>query len=520
MKKILRKVISVFLVLTLTVSLAFTGVSAENQTAAEAVKALDRDIPVIEVLGLGEGIYKGLSTETELDDASIWGISGDEIGSLVTEHLGGLLWGLLIGDFAKLDLILTDVLTSIFGDAACDENGVPDPDTGIKAENKVYPKAEYGYESCYSFHYDWRLDMHTISSQLHEYVKQVLEVTGSDEVGIVCFSMGGAVTMTYLYEHYYLASEEERDNIHSVIFLAGAMNGVGCCEDPFSGNIEFDSTSLMRMLRQLLAPNADLAALYNLLDLMYSFKMFEPLVSFTNNYLVGNLGEMGDNAMLESIATIPGFYALMSQERYKDAEEFLFDSDEDRAKFAGLLEKNRYYHDSVQANADNIISAIIEDGKNFGVISEYGFSMVPVTADNDRMCDATIETDKTSFGATCATVDGTLGENYVQAVNCPCGKNHISPDNQIDASTCKYPDVTWFAKNVRHSDADRYFADMIDLITYSEEQITVHTYPDMPQFMINQLDLRLVPMTAANAGKVIPFDETTLIGKFLKDLFG
>ncbi len=520
MKKTFIKIISVFLTLSLIFSLVSASVSAEQNTATEAVKKLEKDIPIVEVVGFGGDIVKGLSTETELDDVSVWGISGDEISALVKEHILGLLLGLMTGDFAKLDIILTDVLTAIFGDVACDNNGVPDPDTGKKIRDNVHPKSEYGYDNAYIFDYDWRLDMATISAQLHEYINRVLTVTGAEEVGLVCFSMGGAVTMTYLYEHYYLATPEERSRIHSVIFLGGAMNGVGCCEDPFSGNINFDSTSLMRMLRQLMLGNEQLGPLYNLLDLMYSFKMFEPLIKFSNNYLVKNLGEMSDKAMLSSIATIPGFYALMNQERYKNAEDFLFDSEEERAEFAVLLEKNRYYHDSVQANSDKIISSIIDDGKNIAVISEYGFSMVPVTADNDRMCDATIETEKTSFGATCATVDGTLGENYVQAAACPCGGNHISPDNQIDASTCKYPDVTWFAKNVRHSDSEKYFADLVDLVTYSDFQVTVWTYPDLPQYMINQLDTRLIPMTAANAGKVIPFDETTLIGKFLQDLFG
>lgn len=501
-------------------SMACVSVFAEEKTAAEELTTLEKNIPIVEIPGFGEAIYKGLSTETEEDDENIWEISTDEIMSLVKKHIGGLILGLLLGNFEKLDVILTDVLGTIFGDAACDENGVPNPDTGIKAENYVVPKREYGYRNSYSFHYDWRLDMHTISSQLHEFIEQVMEVTGSDEVGLVCFSMGGSVTMTYLYEYYYLASPEEREHISSVIFLAGAMNGVGCCEDPFSGNIIFDSTSLMRMLQEMLSSNKSMKWLYNILDIMYSLRMLEPLICFANGYLVNNLDRMSDNAIPSSIGSIPGFYALMSYERYYDAESFNFNSDEEKAKFATLIEKNRYYHEQVQANSDSIIGSILEDGKNFAVISEYGYSMLPVTADNHRMADGTIDTRSTSFGATCAEVDRTLGENYVQAVTCACGGNHISPDNQIDASTCKYPDVTWFAKNVKHASSDRYFADMIDLITYSEKQVTVWTYPDMPQFMINQLDLRLVPMNAANTGKVIPFDETTIIGKFLKDLFG
>ena len=185
---------------------------------------------------------------------------------------------------------------------------------------------------------------------------------------------------------------------------------------------------------------------------------------------------------------------------------------------AELLAKNRYYHDNVQANKDNIIDALLADGKNFAVISEYGHKMLPVTSDNDRMSDGMIGTYSTSFGATCADVDGVFAEDYVQAKECVCGKNHISPDRQIDASTCKYADVTWFAKNLKHKDDDKYFADLIDLVTYSKEQITVHTYSDLPQYMINLDETCLVPLTAENAGEIIPFDGKTSIISFLENL--
>ncbi len=520
MRKNPQRALALLLSLVIVFSVLCSGVSAENLTAAETVKSLDKDIPIIEIPGFGEDIYKGLSTESELDDVSIWDISTDKIMGLVQKHLKSLILGLLLGNFEDIDAAFTDVLTAIFGDAVCDENGVPSPDTGIKAANYVVPKREYGYSNSYTFHYDWRLDMHTLSSQLHEFINQVMEVTDSDEVGLVCFSMGGCVTMTYLYEYYYLASDEDRDHIRSVIFLSGAMNGVGCCEDPFSGNIVLDSTSLMRMLQEMLSGNTEMLWLYRLLDIMYTFRLLEPVVKFSNKYIVGNMDKMVDNALPQTLGTIPGFCAMMSEERYRQAENFIFDSEEEKEKYSVLIEKNRYYHDSVQANSELILASLLEDGKKLAIVSEYGYSPLPVTSDNSRMSDGTIETYATSFGATCAEVDKTLGEDYVQAVTCDCGRNHTSPDNQIDASTCRYPDITWFAKNVKHSCANRYFADFVDLVTYSENQITVWTYPDLPQYMINQLDLRLIPMTEANAGQVIPFDETTVIAQFFKNLFG
>ena len=520
MKKNFLKAISFLLVLVLIFSVATVGVAAEEKTAEKALSELDKNIPIIEIPGFGDQpIYSGISTETEDDDVDVWSFPVDKLVGLILKHTPDLIYSMMFGKFERIDVILTDVLGVIFGTIACGNDGVPSPDTGFKYRETVVKKDEYGKNNSYYFAYDWRLDMHTISTQLDEFVNEVLEVTGAEEVGLVSFSMGGAVMLTYLYEHYYIASAEDRAKIHSAIFLSGAMNGVECCGDPFSGNIVFDSKSLISLLCDTVSANEGTAWLSDMFVVIYALKILEPLISFTNETLVPNLGIMGDSAVTSTIGTVPAFYGLMSSERYYQTEKFLFDSPENKEKFSVLLEKSRYYHDNVQANKDEIIASFIADGKNFAVISEYGFPMLPVTSDNDRMSDGMIGTYNTSFGATCAEIDGTLGENYVQKVQCKCGKNHISPDNQIDASTCKYADITWFAKNVKHSCANRYFENLVDLVTYSDSQINVWTYPDIPQFMINQLDLQLVPMNAANAGKVVPFDETTILGKFFKDLF-
>lgn len=520
MKKNFLKAISVLLALILVFSVATVGVAAEEMTAEKALAELEKDIPIVEIHGFGDQpIYKGLLTETEEDDVDIWSFDAGTIVGLVMKNLPAIVYSMAFGKFDTMDKILTEILGVIFGNVACDETGVPSPDTGLKYYEEILPKEEYGKENSYYFAYDWRLDMHTISTQLDEYINEVLEVTGAEEVGLVCFSLGGAVMMTYLYEHYYIASAEERAKIHSAIFLSAAMNGVECCEDPFSGNIEFTSKSLLRLIAGLLPEDNSLVLVDDLLRTVYMMKIFDPIINYTNETLVPNLDEMGGNAILKTIGTVPVFYALMSTDRYYETEDYIFNTPEKKEKFSVLIEKSRYYHDNVQANADNIIAAFMEDGKNFAVLSEYGFEMLPVTSDNDRMADGMIGTHNTSFGAICAEIDGTLGENYVQAVQCECGKNHISPDNQIDASTCKYADITWFAKNLKHVDDDKYLADLINLVTYSDEQITVHTYSDLPQFLINVDDTCLVPMTDDNFDAIVPFDGTLSFIRKLKNLF-
>ena len=507
MKRFFTKTIALLLVFTLAFSIMTVSVSAEETTAKAALEELDKNIPVIEIPGFGDQpIYNGLSTETTDDDVDIWSFPADKLVGTIFKHLPNVIFSLAFGKYDNLDGSVSDILGTIFGSVACDNNGVPSPDSGIKNYGDISPKAEYGAANSYYFGYDWRLDMHTISAQLDEYVNKVLEVTGAEEVGLVSFSMGGAVMLTYLYEHYYVGSDADRAKIHSAIFLSGAMNGVECCGDPFSGNINFSSKSLMRMLFDLVQENEDTAWLGVLMKLIYESKIFEPLVSFTNDELIPNLNSMAGNAVLSTIGTVPAFYGLMSSENYYATEKFLFDTPEKQEMYKGIIEKSRYYHDNVQANKDNIIEMFIADGKNFAIVSEYGYNMLPVTSDNDRMSDGMIGTYATSFGATCAEVDKTLGDDYVQAKDCVCGKNHISPDRQIDASTCKYPDITWFAKNLKHRNDDKFFNDFIDLITYSEEHITVNTYSDLPQYLINLDDICLVPMTAENGGEKIPFD--------------
>ena len=132
------------------------------------------------------------------------------------------------------------------------------------------------------------------------------------------------------------------------------------------------------------------------------------------------------------------------------------------------------------------------------------------------MTDGTIATDRESFGATCADVDGTLGEGYKQAKECVCGKNHVSADNQIDASTCRFPDITWFGKNLKHTCADNFIAELVNLIVYSDRQITVWDYAEYPQYLINLNGEELVPLTKENAGEILPYEETTIMGRFIR----
>ncbi len=522
MKKTFKKMISVILCLTIAFSVCATGSFAaeKRETVAvsyeEDLSNLDMDYPVILVTGMQDEFYKGLSTETEKDDVRIWGPEVGVILKVVFANLGKLIMYLLTENYSAIAELGKDICADLFGDVACDENGIPNPDTGKKTESTLELQEGYGYENYYEFIYDWRYDMHTVAVQLDEYIEYVMELTETDKVALVAMSMGNAVLTTYLYEYYYTNENySERNHIAAAVFVAGAMNGVGTCEDPFSGNMSVDSTSLMRMMSEVMMGNAGTKILYYMLEMLYSMGALDPLTEYVDSLTQNLLTNGFNDAVCDTIGTIPGFYALMSTERYEQARDYVFNTPEKRAKYAAVIEKSDYYHYTVQANNQKVIQSLIDDGINTAVFAEYGCTFIPITSDNDRMSDGTIATDRESFGATCAEVDGTLGDGYAQAKECACGKNHISADNQIDASTCAFPDITWFGKYLRHTADEEFIGDLVNLVVYSDKQITVWTYADLPQYLINLGGGCLVPLTADNAGKILPYEETTLKGKFL-----
>ena len=113
------------------------------------------------------------------------------------------------------------------------------------------------------------------------------------------------------------------------------------------------------------------------------------------------------------------------------------------------------------------------------------------------MTDFLIDTRYTSAGAVCSAVDSDLGEGYTQAVS--DGHNHISCDNQIDASTCLFPENTWFVKGMAHTWYNTDYYLLVFWIIDEGENADVFAKPDYPQFLCNNVDSgALEPLTTDN----------------------
>ncbi len=500
MKNIFKKAVAVILTASLILGIGSVGAFA-------AQDKLEMDYPVIYIPGLEGEYFNGLSTPDENDDAQIWFPEGSIIATAVIKNIAGILVSMLTrnGDFFTRSM--TNLVNDLFGDFLCDNNGEPNPDTGKKKQSDAQLKSGFGYENAYEYVYDWRIDMREIADGLDEYIDYILDLTGSEKVGLVAHSMGNCVLSTYVYDRYTNAPASQKEKIDSVVYVAGAMDGVGTCEDPFSGNMSIDSFTLMRFLKEMLSSSSPLQAVYYVLEMLYALNVVDPVADFANTLVNDFIADGFNEVLYQTLASIPGFFTLMSCERYTEAKSWIFDTDEKQEEFSRVIEISDYYHYEVQVNNENSIQSLLDNGTKVGIITQYGFTFVPITSDNNRMSDTVIGADRASFGATCSTVDGTLGDGYIQAKEC-CGKNHVSPDNQIDASTCAFPEITWFTKNISHEPDYEFIGELVDLIIYSQKQIDVFTYSNYPQFMISK-----------NFDRLVPLEDTTVVPFRKRDLF-
>ncbi len=133
-----------------------------------------------------------------------------------------------------------------------------------------------------------------------------------------------------------------------------------------------------------------------------------------------------------------------------------------------------------------------------------------------------IEIPGASLGATVGTVDEDLSDDYIASVVLKGKSTYISPDKKVDASTCLYPEKTWFIKNLEHKEfPDSVNCLMVEMI--NNPDFNINSNEKYPQFMVYDTEtLEIVPMTAENEDTTARWDVTfwDALKKFFESLVG
>lgn len=451
MKKILSLILSLLLIFPLCVP-------------AFAAAEVNQQCPTIYVPGFaGSKIYEDKndpSTKLEFPEADVL------LESVKKDILPSLLTYIATDNAKPFAYELCELVNNVFGGYFNSPDGTAKGNSGTYLS---YP-ASVSKTSRLTFSYDWRQDPFTIAAELNNFIDYILEKSGAEKVAIHCHSLGSVICTTYLKVY-------GGDKVMGLILDSPALEGITYIGELLCGNPEFAGDSLARGIKDLMGENKYNELISGTIDML-------ELAGITDN--VGKfLDELVEKAApilyKETLVPLFGYWPAtwaMSPDKYIDeAMEHVFTNYCAGEEYDALKAKIVKYNTDVRPYKKDTLLNFDVNGK-LAVISRYGYGALPVSPSWDVLTDTVVDTHSASLGATTAPVDTAFSDRYLENKD----MSLISPDRTVDASTCLFPEKTWFIKNLTHDKTGDTKPLHFELL-FGEEEATVENFR-LPRFLI------------------------------------
>ena len=475
----LKRIISVILCLCIIAGL--TGVAASGES-----RQLDPDTAVVMIPGLSMNtvaVYDGDGNKL-LDSKLEYDLSG--IGSCIP----GLAVSLLMTSIFNMDIGLSGIIAGTVGKLL----------PGFNKNNRAVPArmdkplSEYSTSDyrafsqyvnlsgmgdmltqTYLYNYDDFGSIREAADGLNDYINDVVLSKGYRSIVLCPVSLGGCVAAEYLDLY-----PESHAYIKKVVFMVAATCGADSIGELMTKDltiIESPEKAIDTIISLLDEYGADVNTnlVRILLKLLINRRSFDTIV---DSVIFGINDSVASTAL----------WALCPDAYYAEARANFLMRKRDDAKRAEI---DRFMQ--ARANLHENLEDIRAGGGRVYVLSGYGRQL-------DLFCDpawfgsaefvssdSIVTAAATSFGATVADYGETLPEDYTPAspVCSDPSHDHISPDRRVDASTCMYPETTWFFYMVSHAGFGSNYKTLalIKLLISDNAPEDVYSDPAFPQFM-------------------------------------
>jgi hypothetical protein len=461
--RIMKKTLSILLAISMLFTLMIPAFAAQDTE--------DDILPVISVRGFGSTLYVENEDGTE---KNVFSYSPTQISSMAADLTGALAALAMKNDYEGFVDKLRETVAIIAADLLMDDEGnsvkpvvthsdPTDVDSHLNTEYAYFHRDES--HGNYVFEYDWRMSPLDIADELNDYIQAVKETTGKDKVALLSHSEGNNVTMSYFYKY-------GTDDIAKTIHLSAAYQGISIIGEAFTKRVDLATKGggLESFLTTVLGNDSLFGLLNTVIGNLNRMGILDLVLNGMDRVLNKTLDQVYDEILIETFATMPAMWSFVPDEYYDEAKQTMFSGD---PKYDTLVSAIDDYHDNVQMHVSDLIQSAMDNGVAVSIVCGYGISVIPVTTVTDSQGDMLIDTKYASLGATAAPFGETLASG-----------ERLSPDNQIDASTCAFPDFTWFVKYQSHNNfCEPYKAFILWLLQYPG-QPTVNSSEEYPQFLI------------------------------------
>lgn len=508
MKKIISILMSAVLLMTGVICFSPATIATEDGTL----------IPVVHVVGTGTPILR-INEAGEEETLYPLQIPEGYIDEKLEIFLPVFAEAFFTQQWDEFSEVLCDILVPIFSQMALDKNGnVVDGSFAdwdwSKEELATHKDGTYSATE-FMFYYDWRLDPLVTADTLHQYIEDVMEATDSDKVALYGRCLGSNIVAAYMHKY-------DGEHVSEVIHYASAAYGATQCSKMFTGELYLHADGIDRFIYDIDLGLGEYVTdiIQSLVTMMNKTYGLDIACWAVNNVVEDIYLDIFPNIIGESYGTFPSYWSMVSIEDYDRAMETVFHG-KDTSEYSELIEKIEYYHDNVRLDFEEDIKAFEARGIEFSNIVKYGKQSIPVTENSNELSDALVTVRESSFGATALNVGKTFDSEYIDKAIENSTAKYISPDKQIDASTCLSPDTTWFVKNLHHTDFPKCINGLVSDIV-NNDGFDIYSNPEYPQYLVYSDETSLItPMTAENLNTTERWNHSYFesLYKFLTSLF-
>lgn len=459
----MKKLIALTLALVLCLVPMFTVLSGAKAAAK---------VPTINIHGLmASDVYED---PDDPDSESVWPPSADDILGAVVKALPGIARFAATGDWETFGVDVTNAVNPLFAPAACNPDGTPVGNSGVRF---VYPSPEeirksVANEKEIRFQYDWRIDPIVVAGQLNDFIDYVLECSGSKTVKITCHSLGGLVTDTYMTLYGY-------KKVSALCMNSTAVLGETYTGELLTGKIIFDPDALEYFLGFLFDQTECTELLNSIAEILNKAGLLDVLTGFANKLVEHDLLQVSRDCLLPVFGSWPSIWAMVTDDAIDEAERYAFDIVYEGQDYSAIRETIHNYNEKVRPYRLDTLKNFNENGSLY-IICRYGYPSIPLTPSFLSVSDGVIDAKNTSYGATIAPYGETLSDSYLASAD----PEYISPDKTVDASTCLFPEQTWFIRGMQHATNYDSLCDMMTVLLNYDGQATVDTFKEYPRFTV------------------------------------
>ena len=455
-KKFKSIIAAVTAILIFIVPMLSVVVSAKNDT-----------VPRIWIHGfMNSKVYEDVS---DPNSPLAWPPTQEEITTAVEESVPAFAKLAVTKDWDTFGKEMGEITGKLFSRAMNNPDGTVREGSGIRFE---YPaKSKIKADKDIYFKYDWREDPIKIASELNDFINYVLDASGCDQVALTCHSFGGVVATTYF-------SIYGCDKVKTVVFNSTAIYGETYTGELMTGRLAFGGDALQNYLFYAFQGNE----YENLINAAIKAVHDTALMDILTKGLNGLSAKIEKEVCSQSIVPLFGgwlaVWAMVPDEYLDDAIDFVFNTiyGNSETDYSVLRAKIENYNSLVRSKKTETLKEVNERC-NVYVITRYGYSSLPMTPSASNLGDGIIDVKYASFGATASEYGKTL-ENVASDAK------FISPDETVDASTCLFPEQTWFVKNMKHGSDEESLNNMMRRFMRYDGQATVETFEEYPRFTV------------------------------------